>query len=631
MSKKRSAYRFLSVLTVVLIILLVACTAITPTGQPQATATMNTNDDHSTTSAPTASSPTSHCQIQGYTLSSKGTGAAFKEPDVVNRTANGAVTTTLTVRYGDNFIGECKVHLRSYNGKLVGPTLRARPGDTLRITLKNDLPHEDDTGHVTNTIGMLNHTNLHTHGLHVSPVGNSDNVLLDIEPGETFEYEIKIPPDHTPGTYWYHAHMHGSTATQVSSGMAGALIIMGDEVPNTVDALPEVKAAAEKVFVIQQIVYDEIGVIEPTSAGGGNFPSANPPESITYFGPCNWEPMKREHTINGQLFPTLTMAPGEVQRWRLIDAGIRESIGVEMHGPYTGTGTPTIQDVLALPIVNLNEIAVDGIALNKVNAWNQIELEPGYRSDVLVQINRPGKYYLVDDTVDQVVVTQDPVTGQYSPVTQSSSFSLTCPTDVEDPSFLATIEVKGAAKNMKLPTTAQMAKLPLPYKPIIEINPAKTHKDEPISPYSEYAVVLAQGETIDAFQKVDFTVVAHPPIDLATPGPVEFMAADHPFDAQNARRLTLGNTEEWVLNTQEDSLYYAHPFHIHVNPFQTWRYGPDGKTLETVWRDTLLVQQGITSYIFTRYEDYIGSYVYHCHILDHEDQGMMELVEIVNP
>ena len=69
--------------------------------------------------------------------------------------------------------------------------------------------------HVMNTIGDLNHTNLHTHGLHVSPAGNSDNVLLDIAPGETFEYEIKIPPDHVPGTYWYHAHMHGSTATQV--------------------------------------------------------------------------------------------------------------------------------------------------------------------------------------------------------------------------------------------------------------------------------------------------------------------------------------------------------------------------------------------------------------------------------
>ena len=486
--------------------------------------------------------------------------------------------------------------------------------------------------HVMNTIGDLNHTNLHTHGLHVSPAGNSDNVLLDIAPGETFEYEIKIPPDHVPGTYWYHAHMHGSTATQDSSGMAGALIIMGDTIPNTVDSLPDVKNATEKVFVFQQVVFDEVGVIEPTAAGGGTFPS-NP--NVTYFGPCNWEPMGRSHTINGQLFPALTMAPGEVQRWRFIDAAIRESIGVELHGPYTGSNpSPSIADVLKLPTVKLNEIAVNGIALNKVNAWNQVELEPGYRSDVMVQIKKPGKYYLVDNAVNQVAVTQDPVTGQYGTTTTASSFSLTCGSTPEQPSFLASIAVSGAAKKMSLPTTAQMTNLPLPYKPIIQINSAKTAPNaqgtpEPISPYSEDFIALAPGETINAFQKVDFTVAGHMATGL--PAGVEFMAADHPFDPQNPRRLTLGNTEEWILTTQEDSLYYAHPFHIHINPFQTWRYGPDGKTPETVWRDTILVQQGITSYVFTRYEDYIGSFVYHCHILDHEDQGMMEVVEIVNP
>ena len=66
---------------------------------------------------------------------------------------------------------------------------------------------------------------------------------------------------------------------------------------------------------------------------------------------------------------------------------------------------------------------------------------------------------------------------------------------------------------------------------------------------------------------------------------------------------------------------------IHINSFQTWRPGPDG-TPELVWRDTLMVYKGITSYVYTRYADYIGAYVYHCHILDHEDQGMMEVVEV---
>ena len=75
---------------------------------------------------------------------------------------------------------------------------------------------------------VFNTTNLHTHGLHVSPKCNSDNVFVDIQPGCGFSFEFKIPKSHPAGTYWYHPHVHGSTAVQVSSGAEGALIIRGD-------------------------------------------------------------------------------------------------------------------------------------------------------------------------------------------------------------------------------------------------------------------------------------------------------------------------------------------------------------------------------------------------------------------
>ncbi len=435
-------------------IFVTGCTQSTPAAIPTAdtgvVATQpSTHADPAIQTSAALTTPVPGCQIQEFNLGSPGTGATLEDPDVITAT-NGTVSMTLTVTYtvpyGDDNqkigqkIGDCPVHLRSYNGQLVGPTLRARPGDSLRITLVNDLPPDNvDMQHVMNTIGDLNHTNLHTHGLHVSPAGNSDNVLLDIAPGQTFEYEIKVPLNQVPGTYWYHAHLHGSTATQVSSGMAGALIIMGDTSPNTVDSLPEVKGAAEKIFVFQQIAYDEVGLIEPDSGGGGGtFPSNS---KIAYFGPCNWEPMKREHTINGQLFPTVKLQTGEVQRWRFIDAGIRESIGVELHGPYTGSGTPTITEVLKLPLNHLNEIAVDGIPLYRVDAWPQVDLEPGYRSDVLVQLTEPGQYFLVDNGVIQTIVTRDPNTGTYTTKTEPS-FSLTC-SDHELPGFLATVVVTG--------------------------------------------------------------------------------------------------------------------------------------------------------------------------------------------
>ena len=94
------------------------------------------------------------------------------------------------------------------------------------------------------------------------------------------------------------------------------------------------------------------------------------------------------------------------------------------------------------------------------------------------------------------------------------------------------------------------------------------------------------------------------------------------------RRLKLGGVEEWTLRTALTSLAPNHPFHIHVNPFQHTRIGPDGQP-ETVWRDTVLVRKGKPLTVRTRYVRYTGRFVLHCHMLDHEDQGMMELVEIV--
>jgi FtsP/CotA-like multicopper oxidase with cupredoxin domain len=153
----------------------------------------------------------------------------------------------LTVAYTDNKIWNPatqrfdKVHLRSYTGDgvnpdapFVAPVIEVRPGQTVSMTLHNKLPADPSCtahGGDANTPHCFNGTNLHSHGLWVSPSGNSDNVLLSINPGVDFEYVYNLPPDHPAGTFWYHSHRHGSTALQVSSGMAGALIVRGDRLP----------------------------------------------------------------------------------------------------------------------------------------------------------------------------------------------------------------------------------------------------------------------------------------------------------------------------------------------------------------------------------------------------------------
>ncbi|MEO0974835.1 MAG: multicopper oxidase domain-containing protein, partial [Pseudomonadota bacterium] len=166
-----------------------------------------------------------------------------------------------------------RVRLRSYQGAgvnpavpFVPPAINLRPGDTFRFTLINDLPPEDpsctDHGDI-NIPHCFNYSNMHTHGLWVSPAGNSDNVLLRLAPGQQFTHEYNVSSDHPAGTFWYHPHLHGSTALQVSSGMGGPLIVRGERLPGAehtgdIDTLlrtPDGAPFAERVFVLTQIAY----------------------------------------------------------------------------------------------------------------------------------------------------------------------------------------------------------------------------------------------------------------------------------------------------------------------------------------------------------------------------------------
>ena len=133
-----------------------------------------------------------------------------------------------------------------YEGSAPGPTLRVRPGDRLRVNLVNLLddvpPGLPSTSPflcspvsfhgATGDHGTTCDTNLHVHGLHVSP-DNSDNVFLTVKAGESFQYEYQIPSDHPAGLNWYHPHLHGRATNQVFGGMAGAIVVEGD-----IDALP---------------------------------------------------------------------------------------------------------------------------------------------------------------------------------------------------------------------------------------------------------------------------------------------------------------------------------------------------------------------------------------------------------
>ena len=275
-------------------------------------------------------------------------------------------TLDLNVVYADSSIynpatGRAnKVRLRSYAGywrRSRRPLCRADdPGDRFDITLHNKLPPDPSC------IGMniipdiptaFNGTNMHSHGLWVSPTGNSDRVLLSINPSVNFQYEYNISPDHPAGTFWYHSHRHGSTGLQVSSGMAGALVIRGDRLPTPtehgdIDKLLKTRNGApltERIPVLQQIQYacldaaanikakkdEKVNVIawisDPGDVGGIEFYAANG----NGFGPGSWNEAGRYTSINGLVLSTFRAKAGVIERWRLIHGGVRDTIALQFY------------------------------------------------------------------------------------------------------------------------------------------------------------------------------------------------------------------------------------------------------------------------------------------------------------
>lgn len=495
-------------------------------------------------------------------------------PEVVAR--NGVLDTELTIAYKTNRLYNLKdkknitVDLRSYNGLLVGPTLRIAQGDLLRVKMNNNLPPLQNVGKCDPYVGHMhgmgddcdqldslkfNTTNLHTHGLHVSPKDSSDNVLIGIEPGCQFQNHIQVPQDHAAGTFWYHAHVHGSTAIQVSSGMGGALLIGGG-----LDTVPEIKAAEEKIFVLQQIPY----LLEREVAGEKIY-GVEDFEDI--FGPGSWQKgvdsLGWRTTVNGQTYPVITMKSGEVQRWRFVHAGVRETLNLQLQGH------------------KFNEIAQDGIALGRIDLVDNIEMQPGYRSDVLVKANNVVK----NDTIFLL--------------DQESSVSNSLQVTLEDPKIIAVVIITANEKDMRLPQSGQLAA------------------------YAPYKTITDQEVANQPVQDVTFN------IDTSQI-PICFTVNGKPFSMDNPPRLlTLNTANDWILGSNRAN----HPYHIHVNHFELFRIvHANGDTTEfdpPLWKDTYFVKQGDQVHARSRYTDYDGEFVLHCHILDHEDQGMMELVKIV--
>jgi FtsP/CotA-like multicopper oxidase with cupredoxin domain len=584
-----------------------------------------------------------------------------------------------------------QVLLRTYNDSLLAPRIDMRPGQTVRLLLKNELKGSDCVPNKDmNKPKCFDSTNLHSHGLWISPSGNSDNVLLNIKPGVRFEYEYNVPEDHPAGTFWYHPHMHGSTAVQVGSGMAGPLIIRGDRVPTPtrtgdIDTLlkpfdPKFirgKPDYADVLLFQQIPYACF------NKDGSIKVATDPKDSKTtrwscddgevgeikdfakQFGAGTWAASGRYTMINGQVQPSMTLEAGRLYRWRLIQSGVRESIRLriskvvpnakqasdtmsksEEHAYIKEACSQKPEDQVAQW-----EIATDGLTRKQIVSKFSNDLQPGYRSDVLLVFPSEGDYCVYDEATD---------------ATQTVSAS------PENSHMLARVFVRGGRR---VPTesvqrflTDRLVEAARALPPNVRTKVQDELRQglmlSSFVPHPDIKPEEVAGRTQNLFFNITgagTSAAAYLVGDEQAqvkkgdnPDEIQkYQTVGLPYDgARTDRTLVLDTAEEWVLNSK----FASHPFHIHVNPFQiasiTWKddkKDDKGNVIEQrkgkpvgeddpnyagmvgTWKDTIFVRTDVEVRVRTRYERYIGDFVLHCHILDHEDQGMMQNVRITYP
>lgn len=447
--------------------------------------------------------------------------AQLAEPPVL-RSENGLLEVAMTAVAGATKLAGRTVRAAGYDGRVPGPTLRVRPGDRMVITLRNALAET---------------TNLHTHGLLVSPQGNGDNPFVEIEPGESFTYEIALPDDHPPGVFWYHPHHHGMVADQVFAGLFGAIVVEdADEIPVT----------RERVLVISDVTI--------TGGGGGGGAGA-----VASAGPADRMMGREGETVlvNGQVRPVLNARPGERERWRVVNACVSRFLDLRLSG----------QDLTLL--------GLDSGRVPSPSRVDAVVLAPGNRADLLVE-TRAGTSLLEAEPVDR---------GAPMGMMRGAR-------PVASVVTLAELVVDGAVAGAldRVPTAP--APLDLSATPV-----ARTR---------EITLGIGMGPRMGV-------------------GMMSFTIDGKEFDPDRTDlAVPLGDVEEWTL---VNSSPMDHPFHLHVWPMQVIRIGSQQQS-EPTWRDVVNVPAGQGTVVRVAFDRHPGRTVYHCHILDHEDLGMMGVIEV---
>jgi FtsP/CotA-like multicopper oxidase with cupredoxin domain len=456
----------------------------------------------------------------------------FLQPDVIE-SAGGRLDVELVARARHLRWGNGRRYALTYNGTTPGPTLVVRPGDRVRLTLVNELDHA---------------TNLHTHGLYVSPAAHHDNPFVTVAPGARRTYTYDVTPEQRSLTAWYHPHAHGMVAWQVAGGLAGAIIVRDD-----LDTDAALAGATERVLVLSDPPIGTSPAVLDVSA----MQRMQGREGSALL-------------VNGVARPTIDARAGTLEHWRFVNA------------------CASRYERLVLDGLSMHLIGSDGGRLPAPVEVAEVVLAPGERAEVLVAPATGGQYELRTLAVDRGALAMGTGMGGAGGAIVSPAATV------------ATISVAA---------DGPAAVLPVQLAAVSTLDPGRATGSRRLT----LAMGMGDGNMGRGTMGMSATGVG-----------AEFTIDGETFDpAVTNIRTRLGRVEDWTIT---NTSAMDHPFHLHVWPFRVLERS-DGAP-EPGWKDTVNVPAGGSVTVRVPFDRVTGRTVYHCHILDHEDLGMMGVIRV---
>jgi FtsP/CotA-like multicopper oxidase with cupredoxin domain len=517
--------------------------------------------------------------------------------------SNGVLSVRFSYQQTTDSVGRLLHCFMTPNG-LEDPTLHVKPGDTLNITVTNNTPASplgqmfnppncgDDTVEFTppaagaNSVGSS--MNIHYHGTNVTPQCHGDNVTKTvINSGSTFQYGFTFPTDEPSGLYWYHPHIHGLAERDLLGGASGALVVDGIE-----NTQPAVSGLRQRVLVIRDQTQ-----LQGLAEGPGNCGVDVPFQDIS----VNYVPIDSHRSSSGTVTFTpaaLRMNPGETQFWRVSNS-TSDTI-LELQVLYDGV--PQTLQVVGIDAVPVN--SQDGTGPGHLIPVSRFRLPVAGRVEFLVKA--PAATVRVAQLITNNINTGpqgdcDPTRAIFNVVLSNDSG-----VDGGTDDKVATTTALSSSQQRFGGTSAT------------SVSTTRTFQFSEIQPTQFFITQVSAGQQPTLFDN------NNPPAVVTTQGAVEkwiiqnIAQENHEFHMHQIHFKVLSQDNFEVNGTPQAPAINGQFLDMIEVPFWDNAKNPNGPLPQV---QLLMDFRGMD----------IGDFVYHCHILSHEDLGMMAIIRVEPP